>query len=224
MSGRFSVDLLHPGHVADTWQDWFIGPQGRRRLIVAAGISAGVLLLVVLALILPVRLRLSENVGAIPKLRADLATRDGDLTVLRQDIQALSVEAKRQVRWAEVLNAFRQQIPPTLKLQKVESGGPAAVAGGGAAPGQPGQPQPQPQGQTGGAGAGELRIEALTPLRPGPPPLLEIAQFMGGLLKDPAVSARYQLRSWEIKQPGGAASAGEGAQLQILIVLAEKAR
>jgi len=225
MSGRFSVDLLHPGHVADTWQDWFIGPQGRRRLIVAAGISAGVLLLVVLALILPVRLRLSENVGAIPKLRADLATRDGDLTVLRQDIQALSVEAKRQVRWAEVLNAFRQQIPPTLKLQKVESGGPAAVAGGGAAPGQPGQPQPQPQGQAGGAGAGELRIEALTPLRPGPPPLLEIAQFMGGLLKDPAVSGRYQLRSWEIKQPGGGgAAAGEGAQLQILIVLAETPR
>jgi hypothetical protein len=59
MSGRFSVDLLHPGHVADTWQDWFIGPQGRRRLIIAAGFSAGVLLLVVIALILPVRLRLS---------------------------------------------------------------------------------------------------------------------------------------------------------------------
>jgi hypothetical protein len=218
MSGRFSVDLLHPGHVADTWQDWFIGPQGRRRLIVAAGISAGVLLLVVLALILPVRLRLSENVGAIPKLRADLATREGDLNVLRQDIQALSVEAKRQVRWAEVLNAFRQQIPATLKLQKVESGGPAAAPGG-AAPGQPGQPQPQ--AQPGLAGAGELRIEALTPLRPGPPPLLEIAQFMGGLLKDPAISGRYQLKSWEIKQPG---TAGEGGQLQIFIVLAEKPR
>ena len=122
MSGRFSVDLLHPGHVADTWQDWFIGPQGRRRLIIAAGFSAGVLLLVVIALILPTRLRLSQDVGAIPKLRADLATRDGDLTVLRQDLQALSVEAKRQVRWAEVLNAFRQQIPSTLKLQKVEAG------------------------------------------------------------------------------------------------------
>jgi hypothetical protein len=136
MSGRFSVDLLHPGHVADTWQDWFIGPQGRRRLIIAAGFSAVVLLLVVIALILPVRLRLSQDVGAIPKLRADLAARDGDLTVLRQDLQALSVEAKRQVRWAEVLNAFRQQIPPTLKLQKVEAGGAAAPP---PAPGQPGQ-------------------------------------------------------------------------------------
>jgi hypothetical protein len=217
MSGRFSVDLLHPGHVADTWQDWFIGPQGRRRLIIAAGFSAGVLLLVVIALILPVRLRLSQDVGAIPKLRADLATRDGDLTVLRQDLQALSVEAKRQVRWAEVLNAFRQQIPSTLKLQKVE-------AGGAAAPGQPGQGQPQGS-PAGAAGAGELRIEALTPLRPGPPPLLEIAQFMGGLLKDPSVSRRYQLKSWEIKQPGGGgATVGEGAQLQIVIVLAEKPR
>jgi len=219
MSGRFSVDLLHPGHVADTWQDWFIGPQGRRRLIIAAGFSAGVLLLVVIALILPTRLRLSQDVDTIPKLRADLATRDGDLIVLRQDLQALSVEAKRQVRWADVLTAFRQQIPSTLKLQKVEAGGPPA-----AAPGSPGQAQPQ-AGPAGGVGAGELRIEALTPLRPGPPPLLEIAQFMGGLLKDPSVAKRYQLKSWEIKQPGsGGAPAGEGAQIQIIVVLAEKPR
>jgi len=119
-----------------------------------------------------------------------------------------------------VLNAFRQQIPPTLKLQKVEAGG-----AGAAAPGPPpGQGQPQ-AGPTGGVGAGELRIEALTPLRPGPPPLLEIAQFMGGLLKDPSVAKRYQLKSWEIKQPGGGSAAvGEAAQLQIVIVLAEKPR
>ena len=219
MSGRFSIDLLHPGHVADTWQDWFIGSQGRRRLIIAAALSAGVLLLVVIALILPTRLRLSQDLGAIPKLRADLAARDGDLTVLRQDLQALSVEAKRQVRWAEVLNAFRQQIPSTLKLQKVEEG--VAVA---APTGPPGQSQPQ-AAPAGAVGAGELRIEALTPLRPGPPPLLEIAQFMGGLLKDPSVAKRYQLKSWEIKQPGGGGAAvGEGAHLQIVIVLAEKPR
>jgi hypothetical protein len=29
MSARFALDLLHPGHVADSWQDWFIGPQVR---------------------------------------------------------------------------------------------------------------------------------------------------------------------------------------------------
>jgi hypothetical protein len=220
MSGRFAVDLLHPGHVADTWQDWFIGPQGRRRLIVAAGISAGVLLLVVIALILPVRLRLSQDVGAIPKLRSDFAEREGELGILRQDLQALSVEAKRQVRWAEVLNAFRQQIPATLKLQKVEAGGPGGAPAA-AASGQAGQTAAQTQTPPGSAGPGELRIEAQTPLRPGPPPLLEIAQFMAGLLKDPAVAKRYQLKSWEIRQPG---STGEGAQLQIVIVLSEKPR
>jgi hypothetical protein len=226
MSGRFAFDLLHPGHVADTWQDWFIGPQGRRRLVIAAGACAVVLLVVVIALILPTRLRLSQDVGAIPKLRTDLATREGDLAVLRQDLEALSVEARRQVRWAEVLNAFRQQIPQTLKLQKVEAGGaPAASPGGAAAPGAPGPPGQGPV-PSGSALAGELRIEAVTPLRPGPPPLLEIAQFMGGLLKDPSVARRYQLKSWEIRQPGGASSGpvAAGAQLQILIVLSEKPR
>ena len=37
MSARFALDLLHPGHVADSWQDWFVGPQGARRLLIVAG-------------------------------------------------------------------------------------------------------------------------------------------------------------------------------------------
>ena len=217
MSARFAIDLLHPGHVADTWQDWFIGPQGGRRLVVAAGACAGLILIVVIVFVLPPTFRLSKDQGAIPALRADLAKRDGNLNLLRQDLQALGVEAKRQVRWAEVLNAFRQQTPPTLRLQRVEVGGAPAPA-----PAQPGQVQPQ--GAV--ASLGELKIEAVTPLRPGPPPLLEIASFMGGLLKDPAIARRYQLKSWEIKQPGGGggSSTAEGAQLQILITLSEKPR
>jgi hypothetical protein len=219
MSARFTIDLAHPGHVADTWQDWFVGPQGRRRWTIAAA-SCGVLLLaVVIALILPLRFRLSSDVGAIPKLRADLSSLDGKLNLIRADLQALSLEAKRQVRWAEMLNAFRQQIPATLKLQKVEVA--AAPATSTTAP--PGQAQPV------GApvpGAGELRIEAVTPLRPGPPPLIEIAQFMGGLMKDPIVGRRYQLKSWEIKQAaaGGSQGSDEREQLLVLIVLSEKPR
>jgi hypothetical protein len=217
MSARFTLDLLHPGHVADSWQDWFIGPQGGRRLLIAAGICAGIILLVVIVLVLPPTFRLSTDQGAIPRLRADLGTREGNLNLLRQDLQALGVEAKRQVRWADLLNAFRHQTPPTIKLQKVEAG----VA--------PAPPAPPP-GQTLAQGivptGGELKIEAVTPLRPGPPPLLEIATFMGGLLKDPAVERRYRLKSWELKQAGGGGGAGpgDGPQLQILITLSEKPR
>lgn len=213
MSARFTLDLLHPGRVADSWQDWFVGAQGGRRLRVAAGICAGVILLVVIVLVLPPTFRLSRDQGAIPKLRADLATRDGNLSLLRQDLQALGVEAKRQVRWADVLNAFRRQTPPTIKLQKVEPGLP------------PAPPSGQTPAQGVAAGLGELKIEAVTPLRAGPPPLLEIASFMGGLLKDSAIDRRYRLKSWELKQPGGGGTtSGEGAQLQILITLSEKPR
>jgi hypothetical protein len=218
MSTRFSIDLAHPGHVADTWQDWFIGPQGRRRWVIAAA-GCGIVLVVVIALILPTRIRLSQDVGAIPRLRADLAARQGDLNVLRANLQALSLEARRQVRWAEMLNAFRQQIPATLKLQKVEVGAVPAAS----TTAQSGQAQPVGAPP---AAASELRIEAVTPLRPGPPPLIEIAQFMGGLMKDPTVGRRYQLKSWEIKQAGAAGSqpAGEREQLLVLIVLSEKLR
>lgn len=216
MSGRFTLDLLHPGHVADSWQDWFVGPQGGRRLVIAAGICAGIVLLVVIVLVLPPTFRLSTDQGAIPKLRADLATREGNLNLLRQDLQALGVEAQRQVRWADLLNAFRHQTPPTIKLQKVEAG--VATA-------PPAPPPGQTQAQSAVPSAAELKIEAVTPLRPGPPPLVEIASFMGGLLKDPAVARRYRLKSWELKQPGGGGtSSGEGAQLQILITLSEKPR
>jgi hypothetical protein len=216
MSARFTLDLLHPGHVADSWQDWFIGPQGGRRLTIAAGIGAAIILFVVVGLVLPPTFRLSTDQGAIPKLRADLATREGNLNLLRQDLQALGVEAQRQVRWADLLNAFRHQTPPTIRLQKVEAG---------VAPAPPAPPPGQTQAQTVAPSGGELKIEAVTPLRPGPPPLLEIATFMGGLLKDPAVARRYRLKSWELKQPGGGGSpSGEGAQLQILITLSEKPR
>jgi hypothetical protein len=214
MSTRFTLDLLHPGHVADSWQDWFIGPQGGRRLVMAAGACAGVVLLVIVVLVLPPTFRLSTDQGAIPRLRMDLATRDGNLNLLRQDLQALGVEAKRQVRWADVLGAFRHQTPATIKLQKVEMG---------AAPLPPPPPGQAPPAAAVPSGS-ELKIEAVTPLRPGPPPLLEIASFMGGLLKDPVIARRYRLKSWELKPPPGATAPGEGAQLQILVTLSETPR
>jgi hypothetical protein len=213
MTPRFQIDLLHPGRVAQTWQEWFVGPQGRRRLALFSAVAAGVLLLVLIGGILPTYWRLSSDLRQLPRLQKDLAASEADLTLLRTNIQALTNEAKRQVRWAELLNTFSQQIPPTIKLQKLEAVRVSAAPTG----------QARPAGQPAPAVASEelLRIDAVTPVRPGSPPLLEIAQFMAGLMRDPAINRRFQLKSWEIKPP--AASSPDGTQLlHIAITLQEK--
>ena len=207
MSTRFQVDLLHPGWVAETWQEWFVGPKGARRLAMLT-VGCVVVLLVVLAAMLPTYWKLSQNLSAVPGLQRDLAARETDLSLLRSNLGALAEEARRQIRWAEVLGTLSQQIPPTLKLQLVEAARGAPAAGG------------QQAGTPGGSG-GLLRIDAVTPLRPGSPPLLEVAQFMAGLMRDPAVNKRFELKSWEIKP--GAAGAGVPL-LNVGIVLSERAQ
>ena len=210
MSTRFHVDLLHPGEATQSWGEWFVGPKGVRRLALVALGGVVALLIILVTAILPTYWRLSSDLNAVPGLRRDLAARDSDLGVLRSNLQALSEEARRQVRWADLMTTFSQQAPPTVKLQLVEA---VRVA----PPVAPGQPSGTPARVE-----NTLRIDAVTPLRPGSPALLEVATFMAGLMRDPAVNKRFQLRSWEIK-PGAAASAGGAQLLSISIVLAERA-
>jgi len=211
MNTRFHVDLLHPGWVAQSWQEWFVGPRGVRRLAVVTLGGVVVLLAILVTVIMPTRWRLSSDLDAVPGLKRDLVARDSDLSVLRSNLQSLAAEARRQVRWADLMTTLSQQIPPTLKLQLVEA---VRVA----PPVAPGQ-----QPGTAARAENTLRIDAVTPLRPGSPALLEVAKFIAGLMRDPAVSKRFQLRSWEIK-PGAAASAGGEQLLNISIVLAERAQ
>ena len=208
MSGRFAVDLLHPGRVAVTWQEWFIGTQGRRRLAFFALGGAGLLLLVLVGGILPTYWRLSADLDAIPRLQKDLGATEADLGLLRTNLQALATEARRQVRWADLMTAFSQQTPRALKVQAIQSTRTTLPP---VPDQQPGDVRPE----------ATLRIEALTPLRPGSPPLLEVAQFMAGLMRDPAVNKRFQLKSWEIKPPAGGAT--DGLQLlNITVLLSER--
>lgn len=190
-STRFHVDLLHPGRVARSWQDWVTGSRGGRRLALVTLAGALALLAILFAGVLPASRRLAGDLAAVPGLTRDLAARDTDLRLLRSNLQSLSQEARRQVRWADVLTTLSQQTPPGLKLQLVEMGRMAPPAG--ASP---------PAGATQGTAAARaeetLRIEALTPARPGSPPLVDVAQFMAGLMLDPAVSRRFALKSWEI--------------------------
>jgi len=217
VSTRFRVDLLHPGvdlgqtgGFAQNWQEWFTGPTGMRRLALFGLACAAVLIVVLVAGILPPYWQLSKDLSAVPGLRRDLAAREQDLNLLRSNLSALSDEARKQVRWGEVLGTLSQQIPATLKLQSVDVSTVAPGAGSG--------PQAPPAGRP----ENVLRIEAVTPLRPGSPPLLEVAQFMAGIMRDPAVNKRFQLKSWEIK-PSPPANDGSGSLLHISIMLAERA-
>ena len=212
MNARFTIDLLRPGRVAQTWQEWFIGPSGRRRLVFFAVAGLGVLLLILIGGILPTYWRLSDDLNALPNLRRDLAATEGDLNVLRTNLQALTQEARRQVRWSELLNAFSQQTPATLKLVKLEA---VRIVAPSPPPPQPGQPPAEVRPD------GTLRIDAITPLLPGSPPLLEIAQFMAGLMRDPSVNKRFTLKSWEIKPPAGGGPEGQQF-LNVNIVLGER--
>jgi hypothetical protein len=217
VSTRFRVDLLHPGvdlaqtgGFAQNWEEWFTGPTGIRRLALFGLACAAVLIVLLVAGILPPYWQLSKDLSAVPGLRRDLAAREQDLNLLRSNLSALSDEARKQVRWGEVLGTLSQQIPATLKLQSVDVS--TNVPGAGAGPGAPPTARPE----------NVLRIEAATPLRPGSPPLLEVAQFMAGIMRDPAVNKRFQLKSWEIK-PSPPAADGSGQLLHITILLAERA-
>ena len=205
---RFSVDLLHPGQLSMTWQEWFIGAPGQRHLALVAMVGASLLLLLLVGGIFPVYWRLSRDLQDIPRLQHDLAATEGDLNLLRTNLQALTVEARRQVRWAEVLAALSQHMPGSMRLEAVEAVRPTSA---------PGAPPPPPDAK----GEGMLRIDAVTPVRAGSPPLLETAQFMAGLMRDPAVNKRFQLKSWEIK-PSAIATAGGDQVLAISIVLTER--
>ena len=220
MSTRFRVDLLHPGMdlrpagwLAQTWEESFIGSGGERRLAVFTLGCIAVLLVILVAVILPTYWRLSNDLNAVPGLRRDLAARESDLNLLRSNLTGLAEEARRQVRWGELLGSLSQQIPASLRLQVVDAvqvvpGGPAAQPGAAGGQGAPARLE------------NTIRVDAVTPMRPGSPPLLEVAQFMAGLTRDPAVHRRFQLRNWEIK-PG--AAVGEGIQLlNISFVLAER--
>lgn len=213
MKRRFSIDLIHPGQLSLTWQEWFVGNQGSRRLAAFALAGIFALVLVMVGGILPTYWRLSSDLNAIPRLQKDLAATEGDLNLLKTNLQALTLEARRQVRWAELLGAFSQHIPTTMRLQTVEASRPVPSGG-------PGQPAPPPDAK----GEGVLRIESVTPLRSGSQPLLEVAQFMAGLMRDPAVNKRFQLKSWDIKPPGVGSAEAETQNLNITILLSERAQ
>jgi hypothetical protein len=208
MKARFDVDLLHPGTLGHTWREWFVGPQGARRLGLLAMAGLGVLLLVLLAGILPTHWRRSGDLAALPALQRELDSRDRDLGLLRSNLRALGEEARQQIRWSEVLTALSREIPPTVRLALVEA---ARATPPAAAP----RAAPPRVERT-------LRVDAVTPLREGSAPLVDLARLMAGLMREPAVARRFALRSWEVRPPGPRPSPDAPQWLTATITLSER--
>jgi hypothetical protein len=198
MTPRFTINLLRAGPVGGYWRHWFLGPGAWRRLLVCAATLALVLLAGALVLVLPTYWRLSNDLSAIPALENQLATTTADLAVLRSNLQTLSAEAKRQVRWTELLNTFSQHTPGDIKLQRLE-----LIQQTGATPSEP-----------------TFTIDALTPLTTGGDSLVQIAQFMANIMRDP-VMRRFQLRNWEVR-PEAAAPGDTAPLLAVRITLTER--
>ena len=187
MTTRFAIDLLRPGQMARSRYEWFIGPDGPRRLVKASVVGVMVLGLGFVGGITPRYWRQSADLRQIAALKKDIAATTADAGALRGQLASLSGEARRQVRWAELLTTLSREAPAALKLQRVS----LQRAGKPQTPGQ--QPQSSAPAEV------TLQIDAVTPLTAGSPPLREIATFMAGIMRDPAVSKRFQLERWEIK-------------------------
>ena len=215
MTTRFNINLLRTGEVGgESWTEWFVGERGPRRLAFMS--LGGALVLVILGLgLLNMYWRLASDLETIPTLQRELTSTNADLAILRSSLAALTAEAKRQVRWSELLTAFSQQVPPTVKLLRLEASTTAPPA--------PPAGTPAPQGAPPPSSETALKVESQTPVRPGSTALLEIAQFMAGLMRDPAVNRRFQLKGWEIKPPAG--GGGDSVpMLGVSITLSERAR
>lgn len=206
MSTRFTIDLAHPGTAQRSKWDWLVGNAGPRHLATVAVAGVGLIAIVALGGVLPQYLRYSSEITAVAKLKREVAVASGELSTLQTNLKDLGTEARRQVRWAELLPVFSQRVPETLRIDRV-----ALTKSGRTAQGQP-----QPGVQAGDLG---LQIDASTKTVAGTSPLEEIAHFMGALAQDPVLAARFQLKTWEVKS--GAPGAAD-TPLRISIGLGEK--
>ena len=203
MSTRFTIDLAHPGSAQRSQWDWYVGNAGPRHLAIVAAAGVGLIAIAALGGVLPQYLRYSSEIVAVGKLKREVAVASGELSTLQANLKDLGNEARRQVRWAELLPVFSQRVPETLRIERV------ALTKSGR------QGQPQAGVQAGDLG---LQIDASTRAGVGTSPLEEIARFMGALAQDPVLAARFQLKTWEVKS--GAPGAAD--TLRISIGLGEK--
>jgi hypothetical protein len=209
MSAPFNIDLARPGRAQRSKWDWFLGPDGARHLAMVIAGGVGLVVLVGAAGLLPRYLEYSSEVQSIAKLRADVAAADRELSTLQASLRDVDAGARRRVRWSEILPVLSRSLPATLRIDRI------TLSKG----------SPPPKGtaasKPGDAKANELvlQIDASTTVVPGGSRLVDIANFMSDVAKDPAVNRRFQLKTWEVQRPRE--QSGDN-QLRINIAFGEK--
>jgi hypothetical protein len=212
MSPRFTVDLARPGRAQQSRWEWFLGPDGSRHLAMVG--LGGFLLVTLIGVggVLPRYWRYSTELQSIEKLRLDVAAADKEMSTLQVSLREVDAGARRQVRWSQILPALSRSLPGTLRIDRITLGkGLRPLAG--AAPAVASKPA------EGKASDLLLQIDASTHMVSGGARLVDIANFMAAVAKDPAVAPRFQLKTWEVQAPRE--QSGE-EQLRISIAFSEK--
>jgi hypothetical protein len=215
MSPRFTLDLARPGRAQRSRWEWFVGPDGVRHLSIV-GIG-GVLLVLLVGVggVLPRYWRYASEMQSIARLRLDVAAADKELSTLQASLREVEAGARRQVRWSQILPALSRALPGTLRIDRITLGKGARPLGGSAAAAS----RPVDKAADGKATELLLQIDASTQMVPGGARLVDIANFMAAVAKDPAVAPRFQLKTWEVQAPRDQNSA---EQLRLSIAFAEK--
>jgi hypothetical protein len=209
MTTFFSIDLAHPGEAQRSRSDWFLGTQGPRHLAVVGGVGVALVAIVALGGVLPRYIKYSKELSSIATLKGNVATATAEATTLRTSLRDLGTEARRQVRWSELLPALSRHMPEALRVDRITLAKAPKPTGGQPPPGQSVTP----------AGDLVLQIDASTPVVAGGSRLVEVANFMAALAKEPTVERRFEMKTWEVKS---ARERADDNLLQLTIRLSEK--
>ena len=213
----FTVDLLRPGDFARTPFEKFLMRQGGKRLAFAYALGALLLLWgggTYWQRTSPLQAILSAEQQLLQQMKTHVATRQQELTQMRNQFQGIGELEKFQVVWSEVLQAVSERIPSSLWLNRIELVHPETKPGAqaAAAPPAPGAAPAAPPPRL-------LRFEILTELWPGSTPLVDVAKFLDELGRDPRFAQRFQLMDWEASSATAGAGSGEGRKDQMLLTV-----
>ena len=213
----FTVDLLRPGDFARTPFEKFLMRQGGKRLALAYALGALLLLwggVTYWQRTAPLHTALIAEQRHLRAMQTQVATRQQELTQMRNQFQGIGELEKFQVVWSEVLQAVSERIPGSLWLNRIElvqpetKPGAQAAATPPAAGAAPATPPPR-----------LLRFEILTELWPGSTPLVDVAKFLDELGHDPRFAQRFQLLDWEASSAPAAPGSGEARKDQMLLTV-----